>query len=283
MASVSEQEAIARLLGAIDSAAATAGAVEEAVAGVPGLVASLDRVATNAGEVDLAALGTQIAGLAERLGLFLDQPGVDELPAGVNATLAEVQALLADLTEAGAGESLAAALAAATEAAESVDAAVAGVPAVVARIDAVAAQAQALELQALADQVETILGSADALLSSPTTQDLPGELGRTLSQISTTLEQFRDGGGVDNVNGVLVSARAAADRLAASVATLPDLIARANTVLATTDTTIGAYSENGTLARDLRQALREVAQAAEALTSLARTIERQPNSLILGR
>ena len=41
--------------------------------------------------------------------------------------------------------------------------------------------------------------------------------------------------------------------------------------------------DRGALQTDLRRAAREIANAAAAVQSMARTIERQPNSLIRGR
>jgi paraquat-inducible protein B len=54
-------------------------------------------------------------------------------------------------------------------------------------------------------------------------------------------------------------------------------------VLARANTTLEGYSASGGLGRDARTALREVEAAASAVASLARAIERNPNSLIRGR
>jgi paraquat-inducible protein B len=48
-------------------------------------------------------------------------------------------------------------------------------------------------------------------------------------------------------------------------------------------TAVAGLSETSSVVRDARDAMREVTRAAEAVAALARTIERNPNSLIFGR
>ena len=54
-------------------------------------------------------------------------------------------------------------------------------------------------------------------------------------------------------------------------------------MLARANTTLEGYQAQGGVGRDARAALREVEAAAKAVASLARAIERNPNSLIRGR
>ena len=65
--------------------------------------------------------------------------------------------------------------------------------------------------------------------------------------------------------------------------TLPQLSARIEQLLGETETVITGYSANSSFNRETVAALREVRSAAEALTRLARQIERNPNSLLFGR
>ena len=76
------------------------------------------------------------------------------------------------------------------------------------------------------------------------------------------------------------SASAAVEQAAAD---LPEVIARLERLAATASTTIAGYGEDSELNRTARAALREVQDAAAAIEKLARTLERNPNSIILGR
>ena len=81
----------------------------------------------------------------------------------------------------------------------------------------------------------------------------------------------------------LTSASNAADAVAGASRDLPRLIEQARQVLAQAGTTIEGYEANKGLGRDARNALREVERAAQAVSSLARAIERNPNSLLTGK
>jgi paraquat-inducible protein B len=47
--------------------------------------------------------------------------------------------------------------------------------------------------------------------------------------------------------------------------------------------TIESFQGSGSILREAERAIREVGDAADAVASLARAIERDPNSLIFGR
>ncbi|MEP5173944.1 MAG: hypothetical protein ABJQ42_13400, partial [Erythrobacter sp.] len=79
------------------------------------------------------------------------------------------------------------------------------------------------------------------------------------------------------------SARSAADSVAGSLDELPQVIARLNGLLAQAGQTIDGYNKGDALSRSVETTLRDIQQAAKALEKLARTIERNPNSLLLGR
>ena len=88
---------------------------------------------------------------------------------------------------------------------------------------------------------------------------------------------------MQNVNQTLASARNAADSIAVSARDLPQVIDRLNTLFVQAGQTIEGYNKGDQLSRAAESALRDIQQAAGALEKLARTIERNPNSLLLGR
>ena len=115
------------------------------------------------------------------------------------------------------------------------------------------------------------------------TQALPATLTATLDEMRSVLAQLREGGVVENATAALGSARDAADTFAQAGRDLPGLIAEAEAVLAQARGTLAGYAADNGVGRDARAAMREVERAARAVSSLARAIERNPNSLLLGR
>ena len=67
------------------------------------------------------------------------------------------------------------------------------------------------------------------------------------------------------------------------VADLPAVVERLNGVFDTAQATLATYGGGSPISREAQAALRDVQSAAGAVASLARAIERRPNSLLLGR
>lgn len=205
------------------------------------------------------------------------------LPPRLDATLAQLETLVAQINEDALTTRLAGLLDEAAEAARGVSTASDGVPDLVARLEGIAANAEKVDLDVLAADLAAFLESTGTLLAQGDTRALPRQLNATLAEVSLVLEQLRDGGVVENTVATLDSARSAADTFAAAGGDLPGLIAEARAVLARAGTTLEGYQASGGMGRDARTALREVEAAAKAVASLARAIERNPNSLIRGR
>ena len=64
---------------------------------------------------------------------------------------------------------------------------------------------------------------------------------------------------------------------------LPQSVDRLTRLFAQASRTIEGYNKGDELSRTAESTLRDIQKAADALASLARTIERNPNSLLLGR
>ncbi|WP_298844776.1 MlaD family protein [uncultured Roseobacter sp.] len=210
-------------------------------------------------------------------------PSVQEIPIALNAALVRLEALLAQLEEDQAVQKIVGAIDATTVAATSVTASVSGLPDLLDGLTDVAAQAEALPLEELTRQLTVLLASADDILSTTAAQDLPGSLAAALDELNATLAELRSGGAVENVNATLQSTREAADAIALSSQDLPALVDRITEVFDQASATIAGYDRGEALSRDAQAALRDISQAAEAITSLARLLERNPGALIRGR
>lgn len=305
----------AALLPVIESAAGTVDGVDDALAGVPGLIAQLETVAgdasallTSANALPLDALVTQANGVIVSANALLNDPSTRALPGQVGAAVDAARTTLEDLRASGvigaanttiaeAGDAidritaaLLPVLESARSAAISLESAATDLPNLTARADRIAADIETLvasandiPLDQLALRASALIESANALLASPDTQNVPGALNDALAQIEGVLEDMREGGLIDNANATLVATGQAAGAVADATTELPALVARMNRLLAEAEGVVGGYDADGQLGSEARSALREIRDAARSVSTLARAIERSPNSLLFGR
>lgn len=280
---LNEQNAAGRVLAAVDAAKAAADNVSGATSGLPELIASLDAVARKAEGLPLEELTTEITDLAEQARLLVSADATQTLPAAISATLAEIDTLLSDAREKGMTDSIVAALNSARDAAAQVSTSFEGVPALIDRLNAVAAKAETVPLDQLSQDLSALMQSADRVLDTDGARQLPEDLGNALNELQAVLTELREGGVVNNVNATFSSAREAADALRDVAGDLPAVLAQARNVLAQAANTIKSYDGDRGVGRDVSIALREVQRAAESVSSLARALQRAPNSLLFGR
>lgn len=275
--------------GNISDVAATAEGVLTRINNLPieELLASaidfLDATRALVGNDDLQNTPAEIRGLLGEMRALVGSEDVQEVPALLNASLTRIETLLTEIESRKTVERLVEAVDAAAAAAASIETAAAGAPALVERIEAVAAKAEGLKLEELVAELTSLVDAAAALVGSDDAAALPAALSAALIQIEATLAELREGGAIENTNKTLESAQVAADAVAVSVQDLPDVMDRMSKVLDQLGATLEDYDENSALNRDARAALREINSAARAFEALARTIERNPNALLLGR
>ncbi|MEH6647122.1 MlaD family protein [Sulfitobacter sp.] len=232
---------------------------------------------------DLQKVPADVSTLLSDLSGIVTSDDVKNIPVALNATLTRVEGLVAELEKQRIAETLGKTLTAAADAAEAVTSSVEGVPELITDIQTVASKAASLEFDVLIQELTSLTSSAEALVSSPETAQLPVALSGALDQLNATLRELREGGAVENVNQTLASARNAADSIAVSSRDLPQVIDRLNALFVQAGRTIEGYDRGDELSRSVEATLRDIQQAAGALEKLARTIERNPNSLLLGR
>lgn len=232
---------------------------------------------------DLRQTPEDVRTLLADLSALVNSDGVQNVPVSLNQTLTRVEGLVAELEQQQITAKLVAALDSAASAADTVTASVEGVPALVEQIQSVAAKADSLELNALLEELTLLTRSAERVLGTEDAVALPGALKGALDELNATLTELREGGAVANVNQTLASARTAADNIAVSAQELPDVVERLTALFAQASRTIEGYNKGDEISRTAQETMRDIQQAADALAKLARTIERNPNSLLLGR
>lgn len=266
------------------------------------LTANLTTVTQNISEVPLDQAVNNINSLVVSLDTLVSNEELNALPADVQRTIQDLQLVFAALTEpngvldnanslvtdAGAAvndinAALTTALAdiqiAARDVAEATDVA----PEIADRAKRVADQIELLvndvadlPIQEIGERTSSLLASADTLISSPDTQRVPGALSNALEEVQRLLIQVQEGGLIENANATLASVRRSADQI-------PTLLNSVGGLLTQTGTVIEGYDQRGALGSEVQATLRDIQSAASSIDSLARQIERNPNSLLFGR
>lgn len=225
---------------------------------------------------DVRTLINEVTGL-------VSSDSVQNIPVSLNATLSRVETLVATLEQEQMAKRLLDALDAVSGAADGFSTSIEGVPELITEVQAVAAKASELELQELVDELTALTRSAKAVIDTPEAVALPGSLKNALDELNYTLQELREGGAIENVNQTLASARNAADNIAVSAKDLPQIVDRLSALFDQASRTIEGYDEGEKISRSAQETMRDIQKAADALASLAKTIERNPNSLLLGR
>ncbi|SDZ02388.1 paraquat-inducible protein B [Jannaschia faecimaris] len=291
-------DTVARALTSIE---ATAENVAAGTADLDTLRRQIDGV-VGAAEALLASADTQALpgaarGLLEDGRELITSPEVEAILSNLNEVTSQVRTITAEITRQGAVASLTQALDAAADAATSIAEGTENLPEISASTERVLAQAETLganlnvlsakanelALEELVNATTDLMTTADAFLSSDEADDVPVVLAETLEELRLTIETVRTGGTLDNLNATLRSASGAADSIRAAAQDLPALVNRLETLTRDASGLLSTYGEGSRVNTELYQALRAATRAAEDVSSLSRTIERNPNSLLLGR
>jgi paraquat-inducible protein B len=311
VADLEKEQLASKLVAAIDTVAATADSVSTSIAGVPDLITDIRSVAQKAEALKVEELVAEVTALVDSAEAVIGSQEAAALPVALKEAVDQVNATLKELRDGGAVSDLSQTLASARQAAanvatatndlpeisarisqvlddaakatDAVSSSVEGVPQLIARFEAVATKAESLEVEELLTELTNLTRTADELIGTDDAKALPGSLKRALDEVNYTLQELREGGAINNVNQTLASARNAADSIALSAKDLPQIVDRLTSLFAQASRTIEGFNKGDQLSRSAQDTLRDIQKAADALASLARTIERNPNSLLLGR
>lgn len=208
---------------------------------------------------------------------------VAAIPAEVRAIAASAREILDKIEEGQAVENLIAAIGRADRALASLETASADFPAITAEVRSIAEKVDGLAMEELLASADRLLTSADALIGTEEARELPASFNAALEEVTVFLAQIRAGGAIERANSAISAAEAAANSINEAAQSLPDLSERMSGLVVNADGVIAGYGERSRFNTELMSVLRDIQAAADAVTALARTIERNPNSLILGR
>lgn len=287
---LNDPEAMQSLVTALEGIDELIQGITGTISGFEPTLADIRTLASTAAGLPLQDLLARATDLVANIDAVAAAPETQQLPAqisdaldGLSATVSNVEALTSRLREGPEVEALLSALERADRIAGSFETASAGLPDLVARIDAVAQTAEDLPLKDLVASATELVTSAEALVSSEETAQIPPALAYALDELGAALAELREGGAVANTNAMLASASSAADAVAEAVEDLPELAARLDSLVRESEALIATYGDRSQFNAQTLGAIRDMRDAARAVTSLARTIERKPNSLLVGR
>ncbi|MBS1304260.1 MlaD family protein [Loktanella sp. SALINAS62] len=261
-------------------AKANALALDSLLAQAESALVSIEAAASND---DLQEVPVFLNQLLDEARLLIASQDVQALPGELRSVADEAGQILTDLTAQNISGQLTDAIAAAASAAQNIDAASAQLPAITAQLEELSAEAARMNLEELSTAATQVLQNVSDITATPSAQALPASLSSALDELQLTLAEVREGGAIENVNAALQSASQAAQAIEEAANSLPDLSEQASTFITDSGDVLATYGERSRFNNDLSAVLRDIQQAADAITNLARTIQRNPNSLITGR
>lgn len=190
---------------------------------------------------------------------FLDAPGLRDAPAELTAALAGARKLLDDLNN---GDTAGQVAAAATSARELLD---------------------DPSIRRLADEAAGAAGALREMLQAPGAENLPAAAADALSSAATLIDQLREENLAAAAADALGGVGRASDAVANAVADVPALMRRLGGVSKRADDLLASVSVGSELNYEAVTAIREIRDAARAVTELADLLSREPTSLILGK
>lgn len=158
-----------------------------------------------------------------------------------------------------------------------------GLPGITASVQMLLAQLDGAPVTEAANSADRVLRRIETILEAEGIEDLPASLDTSLTELAAILVQLREGGAAESLSNTLASADTAFTALQSAAEQVPAIVTRLNSLVASLQGLAGDYDTDSTVYRELSAAITDISQAADAFRSLARAIERNPDSLIRGR
>lgn len=261
--------------------------IEELIASTITLMNSFNGLAN---DPDLKKTPAEIYGLIADARSVVSSEQVEVITAGINEILRDLKGSAADLQKITAALSdealitqLQDAIQTASDITKDVKSSTEGFPVIAQQVEALAQKASELPIEALIVSTSQLVDTMDTFANSEALKDIPPALSEALVEIRKLVVEIQTGDLVENASATFASSEDAAAKIAQAVENLPGLIAQMNRVARQAETTLSGFDESSRFSTSTRETLRDIQQAAEAVSSLARAIERRPNSLLTGR
>lgn len=254
--------------------------VEELMDSAINLLESLDTLAN-----DPAIRKTPGAALAllEDTRAIVTSEDMAQLPSELRGAATDLRGMIAQLDEGQAVVNLLSAISRADAAMANLETASVDLPEIAAQLKDLGAKANSLEVEALVTSTTKLVNSAEAFIGTEEARKLPPALTAALNEVTIFLGKVREGGAIENANAAISAAESAANAVAEAAASLPELTRRLNGLVDQASGVMGDYDDKSRFNAELMATLHDIQTSADSITALARTIQRNPNSLIMGR
>lgn len=241
---------------------------------------SINRLVSNA---DTQGIPSSAKGLLDDSRALVASDDVKATLADLQGSVADLRKLVAEIAASTGVASLLTAMEQSGQITSNVTAFTETLPKLSEETEKVITSLQNLPVQDLITSANATVQRVEHLLNAEGIEDVPTALSGALVELRTTLAELRQGGAVTHLNRTLESANSAVKSVDAAAQALPSLTAQFSSLAKELEAIAGAYGERSRFNNDLRSAIRSITATAESFRSLARTIERNPNSLITGR
>ncbi|MFD2174136.1 intermembrane transport protein PqiB [Rhodobacter lacus] len=246
-------------------------------------ISLLDTTTKLIGQDDTQNAPGALLALIEDARGVIGAPDLQAAPGALRGALEETQRFMADLNRQGTVASVGAAMDRASAASDAVTESVAGVPKLVDTLTGLGEKANALPLNEITRNAADLTATLNRLAGSDDMARLPAALTRSLDALSVMLKDLQEGGTTENINQTLGSARKAADAVAEASARLPELSKKLEEVMRDLDGVLASYGARSEFNTETVAALRQLRATAASFDTLVRMLQRNPQSLILGR
>lgn len=155
----------------------------------------------------------------------------------------------------------------------------------------IVANIKQVDFAALSKELKTLLATANQKASELDMKGLAQRMGRAADAVTAFVDSPEAKQVFANLNATITATQAAIARIDSQVGpvseelkrTLADAHTALNSLTSASDTTRRFVQAQGNVGDELTQSLRQIADAAAALERLADTVQRNPNSLLVGK
>lgn len=250
---------------------------------LPAITANVQTLTETLAALPLADVGQNAASALSTLNTMISAEGTKTLIPTLTSAVASLDAFLVILEDGEVAIKLSETVAGADELIAELRASNTELQQVLVSAGVFADGLQELDLSQLATELTALSQRASGLLAAPGVEDLPAALNGTLQEAQAILAELRAGGAVESLNSALDAAESSLNSVETAAAQVAPLVSRFNALASSLDALVADYASGSRLHGDLRDAISQISDAAESFRSLARSIERNPNSLITGR
>lgn len=229
-----------------------------------------------AGDPALRDVPEEAIGLLEDARFLIGGEALQGVPGAALGALADLRRLLSEFNKSDVIENFANVLLGIEGAVDPIAAATERLPEIMENLATLSETAAALEIEATITSANAVLAGVDTFLSAEGMDEVPANLASSLTELEALISELREADVVGSLDATLDAANAAA-------ADLPGLVDRTETVLGQVTALLGSYGARSDFMGNTLAVLDEITTAARVIARLARTIERNPSSLLTGR